>query len=130
MLPPPETQNQFLFAAPRMPRKIEFSDCHEYQALGTDPSEQDSKKDQSLDHWKTVSCALLSGGGMKTGQAIGTTDRLGGKTDERPVHFQRGFATISPNIRLTAKKRNNKHLGGRPSFLTEGHQSTPKSSEI
>jgi len=27
------------------------------------------------DHWPQVSCAILAGGGMKTGQAIGATDR-------------------------------------------------------
>lgn len=29
------------------------------------------------DHWPRVSCALLAGGGMQTGQVIGATDRLG-----------------------------------------------------
>ncbi|MFN9973453.1 MAG: DUF1501 domain-containing protein, partial [Phycisphaerae bacterium] len=29
------------------------------------------------DHWPQVSCALMAGGGMKTGQAIGSTNRLG-----------------------------------------------------
>ncbi len=34
-------------------------------------------KDAGRDHWSQVSCALLAGGGMKTGQAIGSTDRMG-----------------------------------------------------
>ena len=29
------------------------------------------------DHWPQVSCALLAGGGMRTGQVIGATNRLG-----------------------------------------------------
>src|SRR5947209_6066704 len=35
-------------------------------------------KDAGRDHWPNVSCALLSGGGMRTGQVVGSTDRIGG----------------------------------------------------
>ena len=46
------------------------------------------------DQWPKVSCALMAGGGMKTGQVIGATDRLGGEAwqrrrarrPERPAH--------------------------------------------
>ena len=31
-------------------------------------------KDAGRDHWPQVSCAILAGGGMKTGQAIGSTE--------------------------------------------------------
>src|SRR5207247_3072871 len=41
-------------------------------------------KDAGRDHWSRVSCGLLAGGGMKTGQVIGATDRLGGEAVERP----------------------------------------------
>jgi len=44
-------------------------------------------KDGGRDHWPRVSCAMLFGGGMKVGQVIGATDRLGGEAVERPVHF-------------------------------------------
>src|SRR5256714_6548121 len=37
-------------------------------------------KDAGRDHWPKVSCALLAGGGMKTGQVIGATARLRGGT--------------------------------------------------
>src|SRR5262245_49545680 len=30
------------------------------------------------DHWAPVSCCFMAGGGMRTGQAIGSTDRTGG----------------------------------------------------
>ena len=30
------------------------------------------------DHWPQVNCALLAGGGMRTGQVIGATDRIAG----------------------------------------------------
>src|SRR5207245_11789699 len=45
-------------------------------------------KDAGRDHWPQVSCALLAGGGMKVGQVIGSTTRLGDTADERPVHMQ------------------------------------------
>ena len=50
------------------------------------------------DHWPRVCGALLAGGGMKTGQVIGSTDRLGGEADDRPVTFQEVFATIYHNL--------------------------------
>ncbi len=31
---------------------------------------------------------------MRTGQVIGSTDRLGGEAKDRPVHFQEVFATL------------------------------------
>lgn len=51
-------------------------------------------KDAGRDHWPRVSCALLSGGGMQMGQAIGKTDRLGGEPAERPVTFEEVHATL------------------------------------
>jgi len=46
------------------------------------------------DHWPRVSCAMLAGGGMRTGQVIGATDQLAGEPADRPVHFQEVFATL------------------------------------
>src|SRR5439155_710673 len=46
------------------------------------------------DHWPQVSCALLAGGGLRTGQVIGSTNRLGEHAKDRPVHFQEIFATL------------------------------------
>jgi len=50
------------------------------------------------DHWPQVSCAILAGGGMKLGQAIGATNRLGEFAARRPVHFQEIFATLYHNL--------------------------------
>lgn len=55
-------------------------------------------KNAGRDHWPRVCAALLAGGGMKTGQSIGTTDRLGGEAASRPVTFQEVFATIYHNL--------------------------------
>ena len=48
-------------------------------------------KDAGRDHWPQVSCALLAGGGMKTGQVIGATNRLGEYAKDRPVTFRRSL---------------------------------------
>jgi len=79
-------------------------------------------KDGGRDHWPRVSCALLAGGGMKMGQVIGGTDRLGGEASERPVHFQEVFATLYHNMGIDVNKATVTDLSGRPHFLVDGHQ--------
>jgi uncharacterized protein (DUF1501 family) len=76
-------------------------------------------KDGGRDHWPRVSNALLAGGGMKTGQVIGTTDRLGGEADERPVHFQDIFATLYHNMGIDITRTTLTDLTGRPQFLVD-----------
>ena len=68
-----------------------------------------------------MSCALLSGGGMQVGGAIGSTDRLGGEAEERPVHFGEIFATMYNNLGIDASQTTVMDLGGRPRYLVEGH---------
>ena len=51
-------------------------------------------KDAGRDHWARVNSALLSGGGMKVGQVIGSTDKLGGSAAGRPVPYLDVLATI------------------------------------
>ena len=50
------------------------------------------------DHWAPVQCALLSGGGMSMGQVIGSTDKIGGQADSRPVHYRDVLATVYHNL--------------------------------
>ena len=76
-------------------------------------------KDAGRDHWPRVSCALLAGGGMKTGQVIGATDRLGGEATERPVMFGEVFATLYHNLGIDVNKTTVTDLSGRPMFLVE-----------
>jgi len=77
-------------------------------------------KDAGRDHWPRVSCAMLAGGGMRTGQIIGATDRLGGEPAERPVLFGEVFATLYHNLGLDVNKATLPDLSGRPHFLVEG----------
>ena len=69
------------------------------------------------DHWPRVSCALLACGGLKTGQAIGRTDRLGGEAVERPVHFQELFATLYHQLGIDVESATVPDFGGRPRYL-------------
>ena len=46
------------------------------------------------DHWPRASCALLAGGGLRTGQVIGSTTADAGVPDKRPVRFQEITSTL------------------------------------
>ena len=71
------------------------------------------------DHWTEVSCALLAGGGMKTGQVIGSTNRLGEVAAERPVHMQEIVATLYHNLGIDTSKITLPDPTGRPQFLAD-----------
>ncbi len=73
------------------------------------------------DHWPRVSCALLAGGGMNHGQVIGSTDRLGGEAEDRPVHFQEVFASLYRSMGIDANRTTVNDLNGRPRYLVENH---------
>ncbi len=55
-------------------------------------------KDAGRDHWARVNGALLSGGGMRVGQVIGSTDKLADSARDRPIHYQDLLATVYHNL--------------------------------
>jgi hypothetical protein len=71
------------------------------------------------DHWPQVSCALLAGGGMKLGQAIGATNRLGEYAKDRPVHFGEVIATLYRNLGIDPATTTLLDPTGRPQHLVE-----------
>ena len=73
----------------------------------------------SRDHWPRTSFALVAGGGMKTGQVIGQTDRIGGEVAERPVKFQEVFATLYHNIGIDLNTATVSDALGRPHYLVD-----------
>jgi hypothetical protein len=77
-------------------------------------------KDAGRDHWPQVSCAILAGGGMRTGQVIGSTDRTGSHAKDRPVTFADIFATLYRNLGLDPETTTVLDPTGRPQHLTEG----------
>ncbi len=77
-------------------------------------------KEGGRDHWPRVGGAVLAGGGFKTGQVIGATDRLGGEPTERPVHFGEVFATLYHWLGLDLASVTLRDLSGRPQYLVDG----------
>jgi hypothetical protein len=75
------------------------------------------------DHWPQVNCALLAGGGMKTGQVIGRTDRIAGEAVARPVTFGELYATLYRNLGIDAARTTITDLNGRPHYLVEDNAS-------
>jgi hypothetical protein len=76
-------------------------------------------KDGGRDHWPQVSCALLSGGGLRTGQVIGATNRLGEYAQDRPVRFEEVFATLYHSLGIDPYQTTVTDLSGRPHYLLE-----------
>ncbi len=76
-------------------------------------------KDGGRDHWPRVSCALLAGGGLRHGQVIGSTDRLGGEAASRPVAFGEVHATLYHALGIDVSKVTLPDFSGRPQFLVD-----------
>ncbi len=73
----------------------------------------------SRDHWPAANCAVLAGGGMRTGQIIGRTNRNGEHPIERPVRFQEVFATLYRNAGIDVENTRVFDLAGTPQYLVE-----------
>jgi uncharacterized protein (DUF1501 family) len=80
------------------------------------------------DHWPRVNCALMAGGGMRTGQVIGATDRLGGEAVDRPVTYPEIYATLYHNLGIDPATTV-PDLSGRPQYVIEG-QAQPLSELV
>ncbi len=78
------------------------------------------------DHWPQVSCALLAGGGMRTGQVIGSTNRLGEYAKDRPVPLQEIIATIYHNLGIDPMHTTLPDPTGRPQFLVDHRSPLPE----
>ncbi len=78
-------------------------------------------KDGGRDHWPQVSCGLLAGGGMRTGQVIGSTNRLGEVPQDRPVHYQEVFATLYHCLGIDVSTATVPDFTGRPQYLVDRH---------
>lgn len=82
--------------------------------------------DAGRDHWPQVGGALLAGGGLRTGQVIGATDRLGAAIADRPVHFGEVFATLYKNLGLDPHAFALRDLAGRPQPLVDHWKPLPE----
>ncbi len=71
------------------------------------------------DHWSRLAMCFLAGGGMRTGQAIGTSTRYAEDAKDRPVHLQEVFATLYHNLGIDVEKTTIIDPAGRPQYLVD-----------
>ena len=84
-------------------------------------------KNAGRDHWPRVSCAIMAGGGIRAGQVIGATNRLGEYATDRPVTFPEVAATLYHNIGFNLRATREFDLRGRPQYpVDEGVQPLPE----
>ncbi|MAX37876.1 DUF1501 domain-containing protein [Gimesia sp.] len=78
-----------------------------------------NSKKGGRDHWPRVGPAILAGGGMRTGQVIGATDRTASAVKERPVHYKDIFATLYHNLGIDPHAVTIEDPHGRPQYLLD-----------
>jgi hypothetical protein len=71
------------------------------------------------DHWPKLSTAFLAGGGMKTGQAIGSSTKYGEYAHNRPVDYQEVHATLYRNLGIDSLSTTIIDPSGRPQYLLD-----------
>ena len=71
------------------------------------------------DHWPQVNCAFLAGGGMRHGQVIGATDRIGAEAIARPVTFGDVYATLFHHLGIDVQTTTLTDNQGRPQYLAD-----------
>ena len=84
-------------------------------------------KDAGRDHWPQVGGGLIAGGGFRTGQVIGATDRLGAEVARRPVHFGEVHASLYRFLGIPPQATV-ADLSGRPQYLVDGRLPLPELS--
>jgi hypothetical protein len=83
-------------------------------------------KDAGRDHWSPVSCCLLAGGGMRTGQVLGSTTPDAGYADERPIDYKDVMATLYQRVGIDVRTATVPGPGERPMYLLQGHEPVPE----
>ncbi|AMV21851.1 DUF1501 domain-containing protein [Planctomyces sp. SH-PL14] len=73
----------------------------------------------SRDHWPQANGCLMFGGGMRTGQVVGRTNRNGEFPEDRPVKFQEVFATLYRNAGIDVENIRIFDQAGVPQYLVE-----------
>lgn len=76
-------------------------------------------KGAGRDHWPQVMSAFVAGGGMKTGQVVGSTTKYAENAKDRPVHFQEVFATLYHNLGIDVASKTMEDTAGRPQYLVD-----------
>jgi hypothetical protein len=76
-------------------------------------------KNAGRDHWPSVGMAMMAGGGLRTGQVIGSTDRHAATATSRPVHYQDVLATVYHNLGIDLRSTTIVDPSGRPQYLLD-----------
>lgn len=74
------------------------------------------------DHWPRVCSGVVAGGGLRTGQVIGSTTRWGEEPHTRPVHFRDVFASLYDRLGIDVATTQFNDLAGRPQYLVGDHR--------
>jgi hypothetical protein len=77
------------------------------------------------DHWPAANTMLWAGGGIPTGQVIGSTDRRGEYVAQRRVGPQDFLATIYRHLGIDYERVTINDFTGRPHFLTQNGRAIP-----
>jgi uncharacterized protein (DUF1501 family) len=83
-------------------------------------------KEGGRDHWPQDSSSLFAGGGMRTGQVIGSTNRLGEVPQDRPVHYQEVFASLYQRLGINVEDATIPDQAGRPQYLVDHRKPIPE----
>jgi hypothetical protein len=76
--------------------------------------------DGGRDHWPNCYTMVLAGGGIKGGQIIGRSDKIGGEPAERPIRPADVHATIFAALGYDSKAITYHLADGRPAMLSDG----------
>ena len=71
------------------------------------------------DHWAPASFFFIAGGGLRHGQAIGSTTRLGEVPKDSPYHVQHVFHTVYKQLGIDADSITLTDPNGRPQYLVD-----------
>lgn len=72
------------------------------------------------DHWGQVMSVLMAGGGLRMGQAIGTSNERGEEPKDRPIKPQDVLATMYRHLGIDPRMTFNDHTGRPIQLLSEG----------
>lgn len=77
-------------------------------------------------HWPQAAFFLLAGGGLRTGQVIGSTSRLAEVPKDRPIHYQQVFAMLYRQLGINTRNVTLADPNGRPQYLLDHHELIPE----
>lgn len=83
-------------------------------------------KQPGRDHWPSANSMLFAGGGIRTGQVIGATDKDGAYVKDRKVSPHDFLATLYHHLGIDAERTMIKNFSGRPVPVLPGGKAIPE----